>query len=322
MNNSTRLKDDKLVKSLLRATLSILGHKPKRSVSSKNADCLRALARVLAFEMNFSWAPKMLTERTKLTFYETIKDEILFMKLQSVGITNYTCLVSIREKTGSLQQTVAAISMQAVMPRRFMESCVSVFTRVLSTYQEDISAAIFPVMLSKVREHLQAEKAQIEMSFPYFIAKQAPVTQTTSLMEYQCSFVGSINEKTKLQLSVKVPVTTLCPCSKEISTAGAHNQRAEVTLTVQPLRFIWLEDLVTLVEQCGSCQLYALLKRPDEKYVTEQAYANPMFVEDVARMVAQQARAHPDIDWFSVEVESFESIHKHSAYAFVDSDDL
>ena len=123
-------------------------------------------------------------------------------------------------------------------------------------------------------------------------------------------------------LTVVVPVTTLCPCSKEISAAGAHNQRAEVTLTVRPLALIWLEDLIAMVEGCGSSEVYALLKRPDEKYVTEAAYAHPMFVEDVARMVAQKSLQHEDIAWFSVGVESFESIHNHSAYAFIDSSDL
>lgn len=244
------------------------------------------------------------------------------MKLQSVGIKDFICPVSIREKKGSLQQTVATISMKAAMPHHARESCVSVFTSMLHTYKEDISAAIFPRLLAEVREKLQAEKAVIEMTFPYFIAKSAPVSKTTSLMEYKCSFTGSINQREDLLLTVSVPVTTLCPCSKEISSAGAHNQRAEVTLTVRPLRFIWLEDLIALIEECGSCQVYALLKRPDEKFVTEEAYANPMFVEDVVRMVAQQSLRHPDIEWFSVGVESFESIHKHSAYAFVDSDDL
>ncbi|MDH3329429.1 MAG: GTP cyclohydrolase, FolE2/MptA family, partial [Desulfobulbaceae bacterium] len=209
------------------------------------------------------------------------------VKLQSVGIKDFICPVSIREKKGSLQQTVATISMKAAMPHHVRESCVSVFTSILNTYKEDISATIFPRMLAEVREKLHADKAVIEMTFPYFIAKKAPVSQTASLMEYQCSFTGSINKKENLLLTVSVPVTTLCPCSKEISSAGAHNQRAEVTLTVRPLRFIWLEDLISLIEGCGSCQLYALLKRPDEKFVTEEAYANPMFVEDVVRMVAQ-----------------------------------
>lgn len=244
------------------------------------------------------------------------------MKLQSVGIKDFTCPVSIREKSGSLQQTVASILLRAAMPHHVRESCVSVFIHALNKYKEDMSATIFPSLLAEVREQLQAENAQLEMSFPYFIAKHAPITRTTSLMEYNCSFTGSINQQEDLLLSVSVPVTTLCPCSKEISHSGAHNQRAEVHLTIRPLKFIWLEDLISLVESCGSCDLYALLKRPDEKFVTEEAYANPMFVEDVVRKVSQKVLEHGDIDWFSVGVESFESIHKHSAYAFVDSSDL
>ncbi len=244
------------------------------------------------------------------------------MELKNVGIKDFICPVSIREKTGSKQQTVATINLQAAMPLQSRESCVSVFSHALVRYREDMHVNIFPTLLAEVRNELQAEHAQLEMSFPYFISKKAPVTETSSLMEYQCGFTCSINKDEELLLSVQVPVTTLCPCSKEISEAGAHNQRAEVTLTVQQKQFIWLEDLITLVENCGSCELYALLKRPDEKYVTERAYANPMFVEDVVRMVAQEALKHPDIGWFSVGVESFESIHKHSAYAYVDSDDL
>jgi GTP cyclohydrolase I len=244
------------------------------------------------------------------------------MKLHSVGINNFTCPVSIREQKGSRQQTVATISLQAAMPRWSRESCVEVFTDVLARYRKDMHATIFPRLLAEVQTELQAKQARMQMDFPYFLAKQAPVTGTDSLMEYGCSFIGSVDADRKLLLTVTVPLTTLCPCSKEISRAGAHNQRAEVTLTVQPLSFLWLEELIRLVEGCGSCELYALLKRPDEKFVTEEAYANPMFVEDVVRVVAQKALAHPDIGWFSVGVESFESIHKHSAYAYVDSEDI
>lgn len=244
------------------------------------------------------------------------------MKLHSVGITDFILPVSIREQSGSLQQTVATISLQADMPRQYRESCVHVFTDLLARYQQDMHASIFPSLLAEVRQQLQAQKARLEMTFPYFIAKNAPISGTSSLMEYECSFIGIAGTSEKLLLTVKVPLTTLCPCSKEISAAGAHNQRAEVTLTVEAVTFIWLEELISLVEQCGSCELYALLKRPDEKYVTEAAYAKPMFVEDVVRMVSQQAINHPNIGWFSVGVESFESIHKHSAYAYVDSDDL
>jgi GTP cyclohydrolase I len=141
-------------------------------------------------------------------------------------------------------------------------------------------------------------------------------------MEYACGFSGGIGDDEGFILSVSVPVTTLCPCSKEISSGGAHNQRAEVTLNVKFNDFIWAEDLITMIEQSASCELYALLKRPDEKYVTEKAFNNPMFVEDVVRKVAVLALGHPNITWFSAGVESFESIHKHSAYAYVDSDEI
>jgi len=246
------------------------------------------------------------------------------MKLDAVGINNFTCPVSIREKTGARQQTIATISLQAKMPRSLRGSCISVFTDILTKYRRDIHAKVFPELLTDVRRQLQAEQAGMEMRFPYFLTRKAPVTGTASLMEYQCSFQGSTAGKQQLLLGVEVPVTTLCPCSKEISEAGAHNQRAEVCLRVEPKnnKFIWLEDLIELVECCGSCRLFSLLKRPDEKYVTEAAYNNPMFVEDVVRMAAQKALAHPDIGWFSIGVESFESIHKHSAYAYVDSRDL
>jgi GTP cyclohydrolase I len=160
------------------------------------------------------------------------------------------------------------------------------------------------------------------MTFPYFIDKKAPVSDTHSLMEYSCGFSGGIGDDEGFILSVSVPVTTLCPCSKEISAGGAHNQRAEVTLNVKFKDFIWVEDLISMVEQSASCELYALLKRPDEKYVTEKAFNNPMFVEDVVRKVAVLALADPNITWFSAGVESFESIHKHSAYAYVDSDEI
>lgn len=246
------------------------------------------------------------------------------INIQAVGIKDIQLPVRIREKSGGLQNTVATVSMQAHMPGARRE-CVTVFTTILNKYMDEMSVTIFSTLLEEIKGALNAESASIVMSFPYFIEKKAPVTGTPSLMEYNCTFTGSINEtgkKEEFTLSVVVPITTLCPCSKEISIAGAHNQRAEVSLNVKFRKFIWVEDLITMVEQSASCPVYALLKRPDEKFVTEQAYNNPMFVEDVVRKVAVAALAHPDITWFSVGVESFESIHKHSAYAYVDSEDI
>ena len=244
------------------------------------------------------------------------------MKLKTVGVKDIKFPVCIREKSGSLQETVASISLHADIPKRYRETCVSTFIATLNKYQDDMSVKILAKLLSEVQNELQAEATHLEMTFPYFIEKTAPVTLTTSLMEYPCRFTGSIGKDEDFMLSVWVPVTTLCPCSKEISSGGAHNQRAEVNLNVKYTGFIWLEDLIDLVESAASSQVYALLKRPDEKFVTEQAYENPMFVEDVVRRVAELAKKHRDIYWFSVSVESFESIHKHSAYAFIDSDEI
>lgn len=246
----------------------------------------------------------------------------IIMHIQSVGIKDIQVPVRVLEKGGGLQDTVATISIQASMPGSQNNSCVEVFTSALNDSLGAISVTSFSGILSEIQEKLKSRAARLEMSFPFFIEKKAPVTKTRSLMEYDCTFSGGIGEDEGFILSVRVPVTTLCPCSKEISVDGAHNQRAEVSLQVKFKNFVWIEDLIVLVEQCASCELYALLKRPDEKYVTEKAFHNPMFVEDVVRKVAVSALAHPDITWFAASVESFESIHKHSAYAYVDSDEI
>jgi GTP cyclohydrolase I len=242
--------------------------------------------------------------------------------IKTVGIKNVHYPVRVRQKKGGHQDTVASINLQADISSRYRGSSVTEFIAVLNRYQDDLSVTFFTELLKEVQARLQAEAAQVEMTFPYFLEKSAPISKTSSLMEYTCGFTGRTGPVEELLLSVWVPSTTLCPCSKEISEQGAHNQRAEINLNVTFNNFVWLEDLIDLVEQCASCEVFALLKRPDEKFVTETAYNNPMFVEDVARLVAQRALQHPDITSFSVGVESFESIHKHSAYAFVDSESL
>ncbi|MFZ5775605.1 MAG: GTP cyclohydrolase FolE2 [Thermodesulfobacteriota bacterium] len=244
------------------------------------------------------------------------------MNIQTVGIKDISYPVTVREKSGGLQQTVAEISLEARLPSQHRDSCVATFIQVLNKFQDRMSNRIFRTLLAEVKEELRAESAHVEMTFPYFLEKRAPATGTASLMEYTCRFTGGIGQGEDFLLTVWVPVTTLCPCSKEISDAGAHNQRGEVCLTVKYSGFIWVEDLIAMAEAGASCEVYALLKRPDEKFVTERAYNNPMFVEDVVRKVAEQAMSHPEITWFSVGVESFESIHKHSAYAYVDSDEM
>ncbi len=242
--------------------------------------------------------------------------------IKVVGIKDIQLPINVQEKGGNLQSTVATIGLQVNMPGQHREDCVSVFTSTLNKYNGEISLDKFSDLLLDVTNSLKAKSAKLTMKFPYFIEKKAPITGTRGLMEYTCQFSGEIGTEDDFILSVQVPVTTLCPCSKEISEEGAHNQRAEVTLNVKLRKFIWVEDLIELIESSASCELYSLLKRPDEKFVTEQAYKNPMFVEDVVRKVALIALAHPDIEWFSVGVESFESIHKHSAYAYVDSNEI
>ncbi len=244
------------------------------------------------------------------------------MSIHTVGLKGLKTPVRVKEKSGSLQNTIATIFMRARLLEGNRDNCVETFTSILNQYLGELSVTSFSSILARLKEELHAKSVRLEMSFPYFIDKKAPVSDTHSLMEYACCFSGGIGDDEGFILSVSVPVTTLCPCSKEISSGGAHNQRGEVTLNVKFNNFIWVEDLITMIEQSASCEIYTLLKRPDEKYVTEKAFNNPMFVEDVVRKVAVSALADPNITWFSAGVESFESIHKHSAYAYVDSDEL
>ncbi|MFW2368191.1 MAG: GTP cyclohydrolase FolE2 [Desulforhopalus sp.] len=244
------------------------------------------------------------------------------MHIQTVGLKGLQAPVKVKEKGGNLQSTIATISMQARLTEGNHDNCVEAFTSILNEYLDELSVTGFSDILARLKEALQAKSVRLEMSFPYFLDKKAPVSDTHSLMEYGCCFSGGIGDDDGFILSVSAPVTTLCPCSKEISAGGAHNQRGEVTLNVKFNDFIWVEDLIAMIEQSASCEVYALLKRPDEKYVTEKAFNNPMFVEDVVRKVAVLALEDPNITWFSAGVESFESIHKHSAYAYVDSDEV
>jgi len=176
-------------------------------------------------------------------------------------------------------------------------------------------------MLREMVKKLEAENGQIEMTFPYFVSKKAPISGVESLMDYEVTFVGEIVDgKETFTLKVLVPVTSLCPCSKKISERGAHNQRSHVTVTARTNEFVWIEEIVDLIEKQASSELYGLLKRPDEKYVTERAYDNPKFVEDLVRDVAALLNLDERIDAYVVESENFESIHNHSAYALIEKD--
>jgi GTP cyclohydrolase I len=198
---------------------------------------------------------------------------------------------------------------------------MSRFVEILNGHEREISVESFETILREMVQRLEAESGHIEMSFPYFVNKAAPVSGVQSLMDYEVTFVGEIEKgEYRFTMKVVVPVTSLCPCSKGISDYGAHNQRSHVTVTARTRGFVWIEDLVRICEEQASCELYGLLKRPDEKYVTERAYDNPKFVEDMVRDIAAVLNRDDRIEAYVVESENFESIHNHSAYAYIERD--
>lgn len=241
--------------------------------------------------------------------------------IDKVGIKAIKHPVRIAEQGGGEQHTIADFNMYVNLPHHFKGTHMSRFIEILNEHEREITVDSFRKMLSEVTERLEAEAGHIEMRFPYFINKSAPVSGVNSLLDYDVTFIGEIqHDKPTIWVKVIVPVTSLCPCSKKIADFGAHNQRAHVTINVRLKKFIWLEELIELVEKEASCELYGLLKRPDEKHVTERAYNNPKFVEDVVRDVAAKLNAEDRISAYTVESENFESIHNHSAYAYIEKD--
>jgi len=238
--------------------------------------------------------------------------------IDRVGVKNLSYPITILDRANGTQHTVASINMYVKLPHRFRGTHMSRFVEILNEYHQEIHIDTVGEILKKMKEKLHAEEAHMEIRFPYFIQKAAPVSKANSLMEYRCSYVGTLGEHEDFILGVDVPVTTLCPCSKELSDRGAHNQRSVIRCRIRCTGFIWIEELIELAESSASSPLYALLKRKDEKAVTEHAYDNPMFVEDVVREMAKKLNNDLRITWYSVESENFESIHKHSAYAFVE----
>jgi GTP cyclohydrolase I len=235
-----------------------------------------------------------------------------------VGVKGIRYPITVLDKDMGEQQTVAEINMYVNLPRYYKGTHMSRFVEILNEHSRRISLQNFTEILAEMKARLNAESAHMEISFPYFINKSAPVTHSEGLMEYRCTFKGSLDTQSDLIIMIRVPISTLCPCSKEISAFGAHNQRGEVRLQVRFNRFVWIEDLIKLVEESASTDVYSVLKREDEKYVTEKAYDNPMFVEDIVRDIAVKLNHDPNITWFSVETENFESIHNHNAYACIE----
>ncbi len=243
------------------------------------------------------------------------------LAINKVGIKSIRHPVVVKDKSVGVQHTVATFNMYVHLPHNFKGTHMSRFVEILNQHGREISVESFESILREMVEKLEARSGYIEMSFPYFVNKTAPVSAVQSLLDYEVTFVGEIIEgEYRFTMKVLVPVTSLCPCSKKISERGAHNQRSHVTLTVRTKKVVWIEDLVRVAEEQASCELFGLLKRPDEKFVTERAYDNPKFVEDMVRDVAAVMNKDERIDAFVVESENFESIHNHSAYALIERD--
>jgi GTP cyclohydrolase IB len=228
---------------------------------------------------------------------------------------------SVERAPATVQHTIASFNMYVGLPHQFKGTHMSRFVEILAAQERELTVESFKAMLKEMVGRLEAEEGRIEMAFPYFIEKRAPVSGVRSLMDYEVTFIGEIRKgKEVFAMKVLVPVTSLCPCSKKISDYGAHNQRSHVTVTATTSDFVWIEEIVDLVEKQASSELYGLLKRPDEKFVTERAYDNPKFVEDMVRDVAAILNLDERITAYVVESENFESIHNHSAYALIERD--
>ena len=242
--------------------------------------------------------------------------------IQKVGVKGLRYPITLLDKAEKYQHTTAAVNLFADLPHDFKGTHMSRFIEVFEEYRTDLSMPNVIKMLRKLRAELDAQTTYTDIHFPYFIKKKAPVSEQASIMNYECFYEASCSGKgNRFIAGVIVPVQTVCPCSKAISDGGAHNQRGIVTLQVSLGPFFWFEDLIRIIEESASSELFTLLKREDEKYITEKAYMQPRFVEDVVREVYLKVDALQRFPWFSVEAENFESIHNHSAYAYVEKSD-
>jgi len=240
--------------------------------------------------------------------------------IDKVGVKGLRYPITVMDKRNRRQTTVAEIDIHVSLPSHFRGTHMSRFIEIFDRYREEFSRKKLREMLNETKARLQAESAWITIAFPYFIMKSAPVTGLGSLMSYDCILTArlDLNDNFEQVIDVSVPVMNLCPCSKEISQYGAHNQRSHVTVRVASSKLVWIEDIVEVVESCASSPVYSLLKRQDEKYVTEHSYEQPRFVEDIVREIAMKLGAWPDLEYFSIDAENYESIHNHNAHAFLE----
>ena len=241
------------------------------------------------------------------------------LAIDKVGIKDLSYPIQILDRKNEVQHTVASVNLSVGLPHHFKGTHMSRFLEILNARRGEMTLRNIPDLLSEIQRRLETDDAHLDLTFPYFISKKAPVSGVESLMEYRCAFRASKHgSDVDFLLSVEVPVKSLCPCSKAISDRGAHNQRSKVRVEVRFSEFIWIEQVAEAVEACASAPLFALLKREDEKYITELAYDNPKFVEDLVRDVVLKVRDLPGVYWLNVTAENLESIHNHSAYAEIE----
>jgi len=243
------------------------------------------------------------------------------LPINKVGIKDVYHPVRVKDRSSGEQHTIANFNMYVALPHNFKGTHMSRFVEILNEHEREISVESFNRMLAEMTTRLNSEAGHLEMTFPYFIMKEAPVTGVQSLLDYRATLAAEIKGgRIETWLKVLVPVTSLCPCSKQISDYGAHNQRSHLTISAKIAEHVWLEELIEIAESEGSCELFGILKRPDEKFVTERAYDNPKFVEDIVRDIATRLNVDERIRSYVVEAENFESIHNHSAYARIERD--
>ena len=243
----------------------------------------------------------------------------VLIPIDHVGIKRVQVPLVISDREGGSQHTVAFAELGVELPKDFKGTHMSRFVEILDDFNEHLGYSSMKNLLVDMKEKLEAERARAVFSFPFFIRKKGPVSGIAALQGYDCQLTGELaTERPDFTVLVRVPVMTVCPCSKAISDEGAHSQRAEVRIKARLRGFIWLEDFIDIAEGAASCPTFPLLKREDEKYVTETAFASPCFVEDVVRNVAVKLGKHPQVEWFRVEVESYESIHAHNAFARIE----
>lgn len=261
-----------------------------------------------------------MNDRSKMADVQNMPDN-REIEIDKVGVKNVKYPIIVLDRANTHQNTIATIDMYVNLPQHYKGTHMSRFVEILHEYKNMINMKNFPDILREMKTRLNAEAAHLCVVFPYFIKKAAPISGTQSYMEYQCGFRGTMDAEGTMKefiVSASVPINTLCPCSKEISERGAHNQRGVARVDVNTKKFFWIEDLIDIIEKCSSSDIYSILKREDEKFITEHAFDNPKFVEDVVRDIAEKLAKDANVRWFAIEAENFESIHNHSAYAYLE----